>query len=128
MRRTISAVAAAVVGTVVLTGCSALQDAADTVNAADRALTTAQVCAEAIGAIDFSISTDPQTALEQTGNAAGELSALAAQAGDATVAGAISGVADTLANVTLDDLVSPLDWVQDRTAAAADVLNACAGF
>jgi hypothetical protein len=128
MRRTISAVAAVVAGAVLLTGCSALQEAADTVNAADRALTTAQVCAQAIGAIDFSVSTDPQTALEQTENAAGELSTLATQAGDATVADAISGVATTLSNVTLDDLVSPLEWVQDRTAAAADVLNACAGF
>ncbi len=128
MRRSLSAVAALAVGAVLLTGCSALQDAANTVDAADRALTTAQVCAQAIGAIDFSVSTDPQTALEQTGDAAAELSTLATQAVDTTVADAISSVADTLSNVTLDDLVSPLDWVQDRTAAAADVLNACAGF
>lgn len=127
MRRLVPVVAV-LTGAVLLTGCSALQDAADTVAAADRALTTAQVCAQAVGAIDFSISNDPATALEQTQNAASELSTLATQATDATVADALSGVATTLSEVTLDDLATPIDWLQERTAQTADVLNACAGY
>lgn len=121
-------VVAAVTSALLLTGCSALQDAANTVNAADRALTTAQVCAQAIGAIDFSVSTDPQTALEQTKAASDELTTLADQAGDATVADALTDLATTLSEVTLDDLTTPVDWLQERTSRAADILNACAGF
>ena len=121
-------VPAVVAGFALLTGCSALQDAANTVNAADRALTTAQVCAQAIGAIDFSISTDPQTALEQSRNAATELSTLAGQATDVTVSQAIGDVATMLSEVTIADLATPVDWLQERTTQAAAVLNACAGY
>ncbi|MGW5051266.1 bacteriophage spanin2 family protein [Actinokineospora sp. NPDC004072] len=119
---------AVVAGLFLLTGCADLQQAADTVNAADRALTTAQVCVEAIGAIDFIPSTDPQTAVDQSRAAAAELSTLAGQAADTTLAQAIEGVAGMLAEVTLDDFTAPLVWVQERTSQAAGVLNACAGF
>ncbi|GAA4428893.1 hypothetical protein GCM10023148_33040 [Actinokineospora soli] len=127
MRRMVSAVAV-VAGLALLTGCAAVQEAANTVDAADRALTTAQVCAQAIGAIDFSISTDPQTALDQTRSAAAELSTLAEQAADVTVSEALSSVATALTSVTLDDLATPVDWLQERTSQASAVLNACAGY
>ncbi|MFC7617358.1 bacteriophage spanin2 family protein [Actinokineospora soli] len=123
----VSAVAV-VAGLALLTGCAAVQEAANTVDAADRALTTAQVCAQAIGAIDFSISTDPQTALDQTRSAAAELSTLAEQAADVTVSEALSSVATALTSVTLDDLATPVDWLQERTSQASAVLNACAGY
>ncbi|WP_189214011.1 bacteriophage spanin2 family protein [Actinokineospora fastidiosa] len=127
MRR-VGSVVAAVAGLALLTGCAEIQQAADTVNAADRALTTAQVCVQAIGAIDFIPSTDPATAVEQSRGAAQELSALAAQAGDVTVSEAIDGVATMLGNVSLDDFATPVEWLQERTSQAAAVLNACAGY
>ncbi|MGX7824563.1 bacteriophage spanin2 family protein [Actinokineospora sp. 24-640] len=127
MRR-IGSVVAVVAGFALLTGCSALQDAANTAQAAEQALTTAQVCAQAISAVEFNPASDPQAAVEQSQSAARELSDLAAQAADVTVAEAIGGVADTLMSVTLADFATPVEWLQQRTSQAADLLSACSGL
>ena len=125
MRTSLIAVAA-VAGLTLLTGCSGLQDAADTAAAASQSLSTAQVCLDAVGAVDFTPDVlDPRNALEQSQAAADTLGGLAGKAADTTVNAAIADLATTLGAVTLDDLASPVDWVQRKTDQAAALLQAC---
>lgn len=126
MRRTATIIATATAGLALLSGCAGLQEAADTAAAANHAVTTAQVCLDAIATADFTPDLgDPRGALEQSQAAARDLTDLAAQAGDATVASAIEDLATTLGQVTLADLATPVDWVRQKTEQATALLQAC---
>ncbi|MCG8915626.1 bacteriophage spanin2 family protein [Actinokineospora sp. PR83] len=122
-----SLIAVAVAGSLaLLTGCSGLQDAADTAAAASQTLSSAQVCLDAVGAVDFVPDVlNPQNTVEQSRTAAETLNDLAGKAADTTVNDAIRDLSDTLAAVTLDDLASPVVWVQRKTDQAAALLQAC---
>ncbi|OLR93606.1 bacteriophage spanin2 family protein [Actinokineospora bangkokensis] len=126
MRKTIVALTTAA-GLVLLSACGSLQEAADTATQVNQSLTTAQVCLDAVNAVDFTPDVDPQQALEQTQNAAEKLSGLAGQAADTTVNEAIDRLAATLDSVTLDDLASPVDWLRQKTDQANALLQACSG-
>ncbi|MBP2477892.1 hypothetical protein JOF53_006764 [Crossiella equi] len=113
-----------------VSGCGAVQQAADTANQVGNAATKLQVCGEALKAVTFSPdTTDPQKALEAAQQKGKELADLAAKAGDTTLKQAIDGVAKSMNEVTLQDLSaqSVQDWLQKKADLAAKVTQACAG-
>jgi hypothetical protein len=112
-----------------VSGCEAVQQASDTANQVGAAADKAQLCIDAIKLAGFTPdATDPQQALEETQKKAEELNALAAKAGDATLKDAITGVSDTMSNVTLEDLgpANITTWVAQKADQAAKLTSACA--
>ncbi|MCE7000525.1 bacteriophage spanin2 family protein [Saccharothrix sp. S26] len=112
-----------------VSGCEAVQQASDTANQVGQAADKAQLCVEALKLAGFTPdATDPQKALEETQKKAEELNALAAKAGDTTLQDAITGVSDTMSQVTLEDL-NPANiaaWSQEKLDRVAKLSNACA--
>jgi hypothetical protein len=111
-----------------VSGCEAVQQASDTANQVGQAADKATICIEAIKLAGFTPdATDPQKALEETQKKAQELNDLAAKAGDATLQDAITGAADTMNKVTLEDL-SPANiatWVEQKSDQVAKLTAAC---
>ncbi|MFE2750689.1 bacteriophage spanin2 family protein [Actinosynnema sp. NPDC059335] len=112
-----------------VSGCEAVQQASDTANQVGQAADKAQLCIEALKLAGFTPdAADPQKAVEETQQKAKELEDLAAKAGDTTLKDAITGVSDTMGNVTLDDL-NPSNiaaWSQEKLDRVAKLSNACA--
>lgn len=112
-----------------VSGCEAVQDAQNAANEVGQAADKAQLCIDALKLAGFTPdATDPQKALEETQQKAQELNDLAAKAGDATLKDAIGGVANTMNQVTLEDL-SPANiasWSQEKLDQVAKLSNACA--
>ncbi|MFD7656253.1 bacteriophage spanin2 family protein [Actinosynnema sp. NPDC059797] len=112
-----------------VSGCEAVQEAQNTANQVGQAADKAQLCIEALKLAGFTPdATDPQKALEETQQKAQELNDLAAKAGDTTLQDAITGVAGTMNQVTLEDL-SPANiaaWSQEKLDQVAKLSNACA--
>jgi hypothetical protein len=124
--RVLAAVAAAVAITA-LTACGAVQDVADTAGAVADTASTVQVCADALSqaAVIFDPAS-PDRAVDQAHEAAASLGDLAADAADTTVDEAITALAATLRDVTLEDLViSPAVWVETKASQVAALTNAC---
>ena len=112
-----------------VSGCEAVQQASDTANQVGQAADKAQLCIDALKLAGFTPdATDPQKALEETQKKAQELNDLAAKAGDATLKDAITGVSDTMSNVTVDDLnpANIATWSQQKLDQVAKLSNACA--
>ncbi|GAA1278697.1 bacteriophage spanin2 family protein [Saccharothrix xinjiangensis] len=112
-----------------VSGCEAVQEAQNTANQVGQAADKAQLCIDALKLAGFTPdATDPQKALEETQQKAQELNDLAAKAGDTTLQDAITGVAGTMDQVTLDDL-SPANiaaWSQEKLDHVAKLSSACA--
>lgn len=112
----------------VASGCEAVQQASDTANQVGQAADKATLCIEALKLANFTPdAADPQKALEETQKKAEELNALAAKAGDTTLKDAITGVSDTMSNVTLEDLnpANAAAWAQEKLDTVAKLSNAC---
>ncbi len=111
-----------------LTACGALQEASDAAGAVADTASTVQVCTEALSQATAVFDTNsPERAVEQAHSAADSLSGLAANAADTTINEAITALATTLRQVTLDDLVlQPAAWLEDRAGRVADLTAACA--
>ncbi|MFD1148205.1 bacteriophage spanin2 family protein [Saccharothrix hoggarensis] len=112
-----------------VSGCEAVQQASDTANQVNQAADKATLCIEALKLAGFTPDTaDPQKAMEETQKKAQELNDLAAKAGDTTLKDAITGVSDTMSNVTVQDL-DPSNfaaWSQEKLDQVAKLSNACA--
>jgi hypothetical protein len=110
-----------------LTACGTLQDASDAAGAVADTASTVQVCTEALSQATAAFdANDPERAVDQAHSAADRLGELAANAADTTVNEAITGLAATLRDVTLDDLVlQPAAWLQDKATRVANLTAAC---
>ncbi|WP_033435492.1 bacteriophage spanin2 family protein [Saccharothrix syringae] len=124
----LAAVATALAAVTALSACGTLQDAADTANAVADTASTVQVCTEAlaqVSAVPFDTST-PERAVDEAHDAASKLGDLAANAADTTVNEAITALAATMRDVTLQDLVSsPAEWLAAQANQVATLTAAC---
>ncbi|MEV0678595.1 bacteriophage spanin2 family protein [Actinosynnema sp. NPDC050436] len=113
---------------VVVGGCGAAQSVADTANAVADTATTVQVCTDALSRASqvFDV-TSPERAVDSAHAAAASLGELAASAADTTVTQAVSALAATLRDVTVDDLVGrPAAWLATKADQVAALTSACA--
>ncbi|MFD0199454.1 MULTISPECIES: bacteriophage spanin2 family protein [Saccharothrix] len=111
-----------------VSGCEAVQQASDTANQVGQAADKAQLCIDALQLAGFTPNTaDPQKALEETQQKAQELNDLAAKAGDATLKDAITGVSDTMSNVTIQDLdpTNFATWAKEKSDQVVKLTSAC---
>ena len=109
-------------------GCEAVQQASDTANQVGNAADKAQLCVEALQLAGFTPnSADPQKAVEESQAKAEELNKLAEKAGDTTLKDAITGVSDTMSQVTLSDLDPArfAEWSQKKLDQVQKLSNAC---
>ncbi|WP_158852482.1 bacteriophage spanin2 family protein [Saccharothrix deserti] len=127
MRTRLVAVVAAAVAVTTLTACGSVQDVADTAGAVANTASTVQVCADALSQAAVILDPgSPEQALDKAHDAAASLDALAANAVDTTVNEAITAVATTLRDVTLEDLVvTPAVWLETKATQVANLANAC---
>ncbi|XVV03152.1 bacteriophage spanin2 family protein [Actinosynnema sp. CA-248983] len=111
-----------------VSGCEAVQQAQDTANSVGQAADKAQLCIEALKLAGFTPSAaDPQKAVQETQAKAEELEALAAKAGDATLKDAITGVSDTMGQLTVNDLdpAKLADWTAKKLETVNKLSQAC---
>lgn len=126
--RTRAAAAVATIAAVTaLTACGSLQEASDAAAAVANTASTVQVCTEALSQAGAAFDpSSPESAVDQAHSAADRLGALAANAADTSVNEAITALATTLREVTLDDLVlRPAAWLEDKATRVADLTAAC---
>ncbi|GLZ30377.1 hypothetical protein Lesp02_25660 [Lentzea sp. NBRC 105346] len=104
-----------------LTGCDAVQDAANTANQVGQGIDKAKACADAVGLLAWTPDmSDPQKALEETKAKAEELQKLAAASPDQQVKSALDEAAKGMGNVQ-----SAADWVQQKADLVQKVSEAC---
>ncbi|RKT57630.1 bacteriophage spanin2 family protein [Saccharothrix australiensis] len=111
-----------------VSACDAVQQASDTANQVGAAADKAQLCIDALALAGFTPSSaDPQKAVEETKAKAEELTKLAEKTGDTTLKDAITGVSDTMSNVTLNDLdpARLADWSQRKLEQVEKLTRAC---
>ncbi|MEU4805472.1 bacteriophage spanin2 family protein [Actinosynnema sp. NPDC023587] len=128
MRSPVALALSAVTLAVVVSGCGAAQEVADTANAISNTATTVQVCTDALSqAGRIFDGGSPERTVDSAHAAAGSLADLAASAADTTVNQAISALAATLRDVTVDDVIGrPAAWLAAKADQVAALTSACA--
>ncbi|CCH31749.1 bacteriophage spanin2 family protein [Actinosynnema sp. NPDC047251] len=128
MRSPVAVALSAATLAVVLSGCGAAQEVANTANAISNTATTVQVCADALSQAGRIFDAgSPERAVSSAHDAANSLTDLAASAADTTVNQAIAALAATLRDVTVDDLVGrPAAWLATKADQVAALTSACA--
>ncbi|WP_309117199.1 bacteriophage spanin2 family protein [Saccharothrix sp.] len=111
-----------------VSGCEAVQQAQDTANSVGQAADKAQLCLDALKLAGFTPNAaDPQKAVQETQAKAEELEKLAAKAGDATLKDAITGVSDTMSQLTVNDLdpAKLAEWTSKKLETVNKLSQAC---
>ncbi|WP_433260533.1 bacteriophage spanin2 family protein [Actinosynnema sp. CS-041913] len=128
MRSHVAVALSAVALVAVVSGCGAAQEVAQTANSIADTATTVQVCADALSQASAIFDPgSPEQAVDNAHAAADSLATLAASAADTTVNEAITALAATLRDVTVDDLVGrPAAWVATKADQVAALTSACA--
>ncbi|AXX31601.1 hypothetical protein APASM_4236 [Actinosynnema pretiosum subsp. pretiosum] len=111
-----------------LSACGALQEASDTAASVADTASAIQVCTDALAQAGAAVdTTSPEQAVDQAHTAADNLGDLAARAADTTVDEAITALATTLREVTVDDVVvRPAQWLELKAQQVATLTSACA--
>ncbi|WP_367130246.1 bacteriophage spanin2 family protein [Saccharothrix sp. HUAS TT1] len=124
----LAAAVATIAAVTALSACGTLQEASDTAAAVADTANTVQLCADALSQVSFTFDpASPERAVDQAHGAADSLADLAASAADTTINEAITGLATTLREVTVDDLVlRPAAWLEDKANRVANLTAACA--
>lgn len=87
------------------------------------------MCTDALAQTSASFDAgSPEQAVDQAHTAADNLGDLVARAADTTVNEAITALATTLREVTVDDVITrPAQWLELKAQQVATLTSACAG-